>query len=123
MAIRDGYGLERWDKAVEEATIILKGCARDRNMITYSDLCSRIKTIAFNPHVEIGHLLEDVSRLSFERGEGILSVMVVHKCGDMIPGNGFFDLAKRVGYQFKDKDKFFVEELRRVWAENAGVVV
>ena len=44
----------------------------------------------------------------------MLSVIVVHKVGDMQPGQGFFQLAKRLGRDTSDKTTFWVKELRRV---------
>ena len=44
----------------------------------------------------------------------MLSVIVVHKVGDMQPGPGFFHPAKRLGRDTSDKTTCWVEELDRV---------
>ncbi len=46
----------------------------------------------------------------------MLSVIVVHKSGDMQPGPGFFDLAKKLGRDTSDILKCCVGELKKVHA-------
>ena len=44
--------------------------------------------------------------------------MLVHKktAGRSKPGNGFFDLAHGLGYEWDDADEFVEEEIQKVWA-------
>ena len=42
-------------------------------------------------------MLDEVSTEEFDGGRGMLSVVVVHKYGDMEPGPGFFKLAESLG--------------------------
>ena len=44
-----------------------------------------------------------LQRLAAWAGRGMLSVIVVHKVGDMQPGPGFFQLAKKLGRDTSDK--------------------
>jgi hypothetical protein len=44
----------------------------------------------------------------------MLSVIVVHKAGDMQPCPGFFELAKELGRDTSDVLKCWVEELKKV---------
>jgi len=46
----------------------------------------------------------------------MLSVIVVHKFGDMQPGPGFFELAKKLGRDTSDILKCWVDELKKVHA-------
>jgi hypothetical protein len=46
----------------------------------------------------------------------MLTVVVVHKTGDMQPGPGFYELAKRLGRDTKDILRCWVDELHRVHA-------
>jgi hypothetical protein len=46
----------------------------------------------------------------------MLTVVVVHKVGDMQPGPGFFELAKMLGRDTGDILKCWVNELHRVHA-------
>jgi len=60
------------------------------------------------------YLLERVSREEHACGRGLLSVIVVHKYGDQEPGNGFYDLAKELGFDVSDRVAFWVSEFSRV---------
>ena len=51
-----------------------------------------------------------------DAGRGMLSVVVVHKYGDMQPGEGFFVLGEHLGFNTKDILKFWVEQLHKVHA-------
>ncbi len=54
----------------------------------------------------------------------MLSVVVVHKHGDMEPGPGFFELAKHLGRDTKDLLRFWIDELKKVhayWSVKAAV--
>ena len=46
----------------------------------------------------------------------MLTVIVVHKVGDMQPGPGFFELAKSLGRDTRDPLKCWVDELHHVHA-------
>ncbi|MBZ5601831.1 MAG: hypothetical protein LAO79_05945 [Acidobacteriia bacterium] len=66
-------------------------------------------------------MLDEVSTEEFDGGRGMLSVVVVHKYGDMEPGPGFFKLAESLGQRVADKTTFWVNELHKVhgyWSNN-----
>jgi molybdopterin synthase catalytic subunit len=46
----------------------------------------------------------------------MLTALVVHKHGDMQPGPGFFELAQALGKDTSDILKFWIEEVKRVFA-------
>jgi hypothetical protein len=46
----------------------------------------------------------------------MLSVIVVHKVGDMQPGRGFFELATQLGRDTSDVVVCWVNELKKVYA-------
>jgi len=92
-----------------------------RGMISYSDLVSRIETIRMEPDsFALAHMLGEISEEEDATGRGMLSVIVVHKDGDMQPGPGFFQLAKKLGRDTSDKTTCWVEELRRVHGHWSG---
>jgi hypothetical protein len=61
-------------------------------------------------------MLGEISEAEDAAGRGMLTVIVVHKQGDMQPGPGFFDLAKRLGRDTTDIVKCWVDELKKVHA-------
>lgn len=62
------------------------------------------------------HFLGEIASEEDEAGRGLLTVVVVHKHGDMQPGPGFFELAKSRGRDTTDILKCWVDELHKVHA-------
>lgn len=58
-------------------------------------------------------MLGEVSTAEHEAGRGMLSKVVVHKHGDQKPGPGFFQLARPMGHETKDREVFWMGELVR----------
>lgn len=107
-----------WKLAKQEVTDILIDRAKVRGMIPYSELVSKIKTMQFEAHdPRLFKLLGEVSEDEDNQGRGMLSVIVVHKHGDMQPGPGFFELANQLGRDTKDILDCWVKELKKVHAQ------
>ena len=119
------YGIAQsdWDAAKEEARQLMGARAKVRGMIPYSDLARGITAANFVAHDQVlFHLIGQISIEEDSAGRGMLSVVVVHKYGDMQPGPGFFDLAKQLGRNTSDILKCWVDELHRVhavWSDGA----
>ncbi len=66
---------------------------RGSSPITYGDLAVKIKSISFNANDDSYHkMLGQISVEENAAGRGMLSVLVVHKGGDMRPGPGLLNL-------------------------------
>lgn len=116
-----GFQDEDWIAAQGEAIDLMVKAARRRGMITYSDLFARISRITMQPHDQrVYQFLEEISIAEETEGRGMLTVVVVHKTGDMEPGRGFYDLAERLGRDTSDLQKCWVAELHKVHAYWAG---
>lgn len=107
----------------EQAKEIMVKAASQRRMITYSQIANQLggglkpnDERLWNLLTEASKLLTNVSGNQNLQKTGILSAVVVHKQGDMIPGKGFYDLAAEYGRDAKDKDKCFLDELKTVYA-------
>jgi hypothetical protein len=112
-----GFTPKEWVAAKREAKAILADRAKVRGMIPYSDLAARIKSVRLEAHDQrLFHLLGELSEEEDASGRGMLSVIVVHKDGDMQPGPGFFELAEQRGRNTSDILKCWVEELKKVHA-------
>jgi hypothetical protein len=114
-----GYSRREWETAREAARLILIDRATSQETISYSELVARVP---LHPPLEpdscaLAHMLGEISRMEDEAGFGLLSVIVVHKDGDMMPGAGFFELAENLGKRVEDRTEFWVKELQRVYAE------
>lgn len=110
-----GHSNDAWNKAKQEAIEAMVRRARVRGMIPYSDLVAEIQAIRFNAHDStFHHMLGEISVEEDAAGRGMLSVIVVHKHGDMQPGPGFFELAHSLGHKTTDVLEFWVSELHKV---------
>lgn len=86
-------------------------------MIPYSDLVSQIESIKLSAHDKrLFHMLGEISSEEDAAGRGMLTVVVVHKSGDMQPGPGFFELAQSLGRDTRDILKCWITELHKVHA-------
>src|SRR5712691_5991374 len=93
-----GYTDAQWDAAKEEIRTSLTSRARDERTMSYTELTGKVHAIHFSPDDNALHyMLGQVSEEEDEAGRGMLSVIVVHKEGDRMPGPGFFVLAKKLG--------------------------
>lgn len=88
-----------------------------RGLIPYSELAAQIKSIQIRPEsYAFAAMLGEISTEEDKAGRGLLSVIVVHKSGDMQPGPGFFELAKELGRDTSDILACWVAELKNVHA-------
>lgn len=107
-----------WMAAKAEARDIMIRRAAVRGMIPYSDLVASMTSVQLDAFdARLFHLLGEISVEEDAAGRGMLSVIVVHKLGDMQPGRGFFELAQHLGRDTGDLLTCWVAELRRVHAE------
>jgi hypothetical protein len=117
-----GFPEDAWQAAKDEARKAMIARARTRGMITYSDLVTAITSVSLQPHdVRLDHLLGEIASEEDKAGRGMLTVVVVHKMGDMEPGPGFYEMAKELGRDTSDLLSCWVNELHRVhaaWSKN-----
>jgi hypothetical protein len=115
MATRYGLSIEQWNTAKEEIRQVLMSRAKLRGMIPYSELVAQIHSVNLEPDsYALAHILGEISKDI--TGRGMLSVIVVHKDGNMQPGKGFFELARQLGRDTDDILTCWVNELKRVHA-------
>ena len=92
--------------------------ARKQQTVPYSEIAPLANLDMANPDErnQLASLLGEISWYEHAKGRPLLSVLVVHKEGDMIPGEVFFKLATELNhYNGKDEDKFFIEEMKQVF--------
>lgn len=105
-----------WSDARQEARQAMVRAARQRRTITYTDLVGEIRSLNFEARdPNLNRMLGEISSAEHAAGRALLSVLVVHKSGDMMPGKGFFDLARRLGRDVSDELQFWSDELKRVF--------
>lgn len=110
-----GYDAQDWQKAKQEMREILILRAKARGTIPYSELVDLIEAIRIEPNSSaLAAMLGEISTEEDSAGRGMLSVIVVHKGGDMQPGPGFFDLAKTLKRKTSDILACWIAELNTV---------
>ena len=113
---RHGFSNEAWDMAKVQAKDILRRVARRQSLIPYSELAARITHAPMEAQdPRFFHFLGEISSEEDDAGRGLLTVLVVHKTGDMKPGPGFFELAQVRGRDVRDPEQCWVEELKKVY--------
>ena len=119
-----GFSDEQWSEAKAETKALLAERSRLRGMIPYSDLVRALRSVNLDAHdPRLFELLGEVSTEEDDAGRGMLSVIVVHKVGDMQPGPGFFELAKSRGKDTSDILRCWIDELHVVhgyWSRQAA---
>jgi hypothetical protein len=116
-----GFPVTAWQTAKQEARNIMIQRARLRGTIAYSDLVQKLTAIQLDAHdARVGNLLGEISEEEDQARRGMLSVVVVHKTGDMKPGPGFFELAAHLGRDTSDTDVCWIDELNKVFVIWAG---
>lgn len=109
-----------WQRGKDEMRKILCRVAAKRAMIAYSELSSEVRSIRIEPFgLPMSEMLGEISEEEDAAGRGLLTVIVVHKSGDMEPGVGFYDLAAKLGRDTSDRLRLWVSELHKVhdyWA-------
>lgn len=106
-----GYDARSWEQAKSEAICAI---IRQAGPISYSELAGHIRSIRFDPHdSSLHHLLGQISVEEDAAGRGMLSVLVVRQ-SDGMPGQGFFDLAQRLGRDISDRERCWVKETGEV---------
>ena len=112
-----GLSNQEWNSAKKEIKKILIDRAKVRGMIPYSELVKNVRSVQLEAHdMRLFHLIGEISREEDAKGRGMLSVIVVHKSGDMQPGPGFFELADELGRNTTDILSCWIDELKKVHA-------
>lgn len=110
-----GFPLGAWDAARIHVTELLSARAKAGKTISYSEVVALVHEVHSEPDSHaLAAMLGEIAKSEDEAGRGMLSVAVVHKTGNMMPGPGFFELASKLGKDVSDKEKMWVEEFRKV---------
>jgi hypothetical protein len=111
-----GHTDDEWAGTKRQLRTFLIATARKRSVVPYSQVVKQIGPIRFSPDDYGFHrMLDETSVDEDANGRGLLTVVVVHKDGDMQPGPGFFELARDRGRQVANIEKTWINELKAVW--------
>jgi len=112
-----GFDEPEWEDAKREGKAILTERAKQKEFIPYSEFVQHIRSIRFEgPHdSRLPHFLAEISKEESQAGRGMLTALVVRKNGECRPGQGFFELAEKLGRNTSDKDKCWIQEVERIF--------
>jgi hypothetical protein len=115
---KHGFSDAAWSAAKAEGKAALAQCARAKKMISYTDFIRHICSISFATPYDsrLPRFLAEVSTEEAKAGRGTMTALVVRKNGDQKPGGGFFELAERLGYDVSEPEKFWLEQVNKVFA-------
>ncbi len=109
---------QEWKQVKSEIRDILIKTAKQKSMITYTELVNQVKTFRLEAHdLRLFKLLGEISTTEVSNGKGMISVLVVHKHGDQEPGKGFYELAESLGKDTTNKLKFWSDEFKKVFKD------
>ena len=115
---KHGFSDAAWRVAKAEGKAVLAQCARANGLISYTDFMHQIHSISFETPYDsrLPHLLAEISTEEAKEGRGMMTALVVRRNGDQKPGRGFFELAERIGDHVSDPEKFWIEQLNKIFA-------
>ena len=94
--------------------------AQYRGYVTYQEIAQIMNLPLTGSYMgsQVGQIIGEISEEEHKRGRPMLSAIVVGISGS--PGEGFFALAKILGYQFEEsssgKRKFWEDERQKVYS-------
>lgn len=104
-----------WDLMVEAMRTELIALAKQKRIVTYSDLALSLPVYIHPGSYAFTRLLSRVCGEEEALGHGLLCALVVSKATG-IPGAGFFRGAAERGYDASNIDQYWRDEVDRVFA-------
>ncbi len=90
-----GFPQDSWERAKEEALLVLQRRASRRHSqtISYTELVESLTAIQINPHdPRLTSFLEEIVVNEHTNGRPLVTVLVVHQRGDQMLGDGFYEI-------------------------------
>jgi hypothetical protein len=107
---------EQWAGAKAEVREAILDAAYDRRMTWYGEVAARVYSVPLDPHSALmNHLLGGVFEDEYTAGRPALTSIVTHKNGDKEPGAGFYEMARSLGYRFREPYVFWAQQVQDVF--------
>jgi len=111
-----GLSEQQWDAAKAEVREAILEAAYDRRMTWYGEVADNVSAVRLDPYSALmNHLLGAVFEDEREAGRPALTSIVTHKYGDKEPGAGFYEMARSLGYQFREPYIFWAQQVQDVF--------
>ena len=112
------FGLEegQWEAAKAELRSAIMDAAWERRMTSYGEIASKVSAVHLEPYSTLmNHLLGAILEEERVAGRPLLTALVTHKDGDKEPGEGFYSMARRLGYVFNEPFVFWSTQVQQVF--------
>jgi len=104
-----------WEVMREAMRVELIECAKQKRIVTYSELALMLPVYIHPGSYAFTRLLSQVGVSEEDAGHGLLCALVVSKATG-IPGAGFFRGAAERGYDASNPDEYWRAQLEQVFA-------
>ncbi|OAI13677.1 hypothetical protein A1359_12115 [Methylomonas lenta] len=114
--MQHGFPKNAWDSAKDEALHVLRNRAarRHNQTISYTELVESLTAIQIGAHdPRLSSFLEEIVIAEHTNGRPLITVLVVHATGDLMPGDGFYDISEQLGFNVADSEAFWIAEFQR----------
>lgn len=115
-----GYPDEAWAAAAAQARDALVRHAERREVTTYGALCAEVTAIRIRPRSWGLMALLGVACAPEDEAHGIVLASLVTRKADGLPGEGYFEWARREGLDVSDRRAMWTDQVERVFAAYAG---
>jgi hypothetical protein len=106
----------QWEDAKSELRQAILDAAYNRRMTWYGECSPKVTTTDVDAHSALmNHLLGAVFQDEHDAGRPLLTAIVTHKDGDKEPGDGFYDMARSLGYSFDEPFVFWSTQVQEVF--------
>jgi hypothetical protein len=111
-----GLSDQEWDAAKAEVREAILEAAYDRRMTWYGEVASSVSAVNLDPYSALmNHLLGALFEDERDAGRPALTSIVTHKYGDKEPGAGFYEMARSLGYKFREPYIFWAQQVQDVF--------
>jgi hypothetical protein len=112
---RFGLTDDEWDTTVVELREVIVKAAREGRMTSYGEIANNVTVIELKPYSTLmNYFLGEIFEQEHLAGRPLLTSIVTHKYGDKEPGEGFYEMARKLGYQFTDPLEFCATKVQEV---------
>jgi hypothetical protein len=111
-----GLSDQQWDAAKAEVREAILEAAYDRRMTWYGEVASSVSAVSWDPYSALmNHLLGALFEDERDARRPALTSIVTHKYDDKEPGAGFYEMARSLGYKFREPYIFWAQQVQDVF--------
>ncbi|MFF0656077.1 hypothetical protein [Micromonospora tulbaghiae] len=107
-----------WQAAKSELRQAILEAAQDGRMTWYSEVAAKVEVVHLDPYSALmNHLLGAILEEEHRARRPLLTAIVTHKDGDKEPGSGFYEMARSLGYSFREPYVFWATQVQDIFTK------